>query len=270
MTPRKPLYTCENCTAAYQLNWALSLFAREPLPPAGQWESSLVRATEPDGVRILEQRLTKPDLVQFFLSSKPEVAPSSIIRSVKGRLQYLLRERCPRAFRRNYRIETVGTANARSLGRYLDGQTQHHPMVDPQVQKQLEALQFHDPTVDLERVRYSGHGQFIHNLQVVIENTEGWHEVDAQILLLTRDMIIRSARVKGYLLSRVALLSNHVHIALGCDMAAAPVDVALSFMNNMAYVRRMRPVLRFSFYVGGFGPYDRNVVRRVFGVADQS
>ncbi len=99
----------------------------------------------------------------------------------------------------------------------------------------------------------------------MVENTEGWHEVDAQTLILTRDMIIRSARVKGYLLSRVALLSNHVHIALGCDMDAAPADVAMSFMNNIAYVRQMRPVLRFSFYVGSFGPYDRNVVRRVLG-----
>ncbi len=36
-------------------------------------------------------------------------------------------------------------------------------------------------------------------------------------------------------------------------------------MNNVAYVQQMRPVLRFSFYVGSFGPYDRNVVRRVFG-----
>ncbi len=164
MTLRKPLYTCENCTAAYQLNWALSLFAREPLPPVCHWQTALAQATEPDGVRILDQRLARPELVQFFLSSRPEVAPSRIIRSVKGRVQYLLRDRCPRAFRRNYRIESVGTANARSLSKYLDGQTKHHPMADPRVQNRLDGLQFHDPSVDLERVRYSSHGQFIHNL----------------------------------------------------------------------------------------------------------
>ena len=78
-------------------------------------------------------------------------------------------------------------------------------------------------------------------------------------------MVIRSARAEGYLLSRIGLLGNHVHIALGCDMNAVPSSVALGFMNNLAYVQHMRPVLRFSVHVGGFGPYDRNVVHRVFG-----
>ena len=266
MTRPKPLYTRENCTAAYQLNWTLSLFAREPLPPTCQWGSSLSHATEPDGVRVLEQGLTKPELVQFFLSSKPDVAPSQIIRSVKGRLQYLLRDRWPRAFRRNYRIESVGAANSKSLAKYIAGQPKHHPMADPRVQKRFEVLQFHDPKVDLERVRYSSHGQFIYNLQVVIENAEGWHELNPETLMNTRDMVIRSVRAKGHLLSRVGLLSNHLHIAVGCCIDAAPSSVVLSLMNNIAYVQRMRHVLRFSYYVGSFGPYDRNVVRRVFGV----
>ena len=271
MTRPKPLYTCENCSAAYQLNWSLSLFAREPLPPASQWERSLTQATEPDGVRVLEHRLTAPQLVQFFLSTKPPVAPSSVVRSVKGRLQYLLRDRLPRAFRRNYRIETVGAVNAKALDKYIADQTKHHPMADPRVQRQLESLQFHDRSIDLERVRYSSHGQFIYNLQVVIENADGWHEVNAETLLGMREMIIRSARAKGYLLARIGLLSNHLHIALGCDMDADPASVALGFMNNIAYTRQMRPILRFSFYVGGFGPYDRNIVHRVFqDVAGQS
>ena len=265
MTPLKPLYTGENCSAAYQLNWSLSLFGRESLPPACQWGGLLAQATEADGVRVLEQRLTKPDLVQLFLSSKPDVAPSHIVRSVKGRLQYLLRDQTPRAFRRNYRIESVGAANSRSLGKYVAGQAQRHPMVDPRVQKRLEALQFHDPHVDLDRMRYSSHGQFIYNLQVVLENAEGWHEVDGATLLAAREMVIRSARAKGYLLSRIGVLSNHFHIALGCDVEARPADVALSFMNNIAYLRKMRAVLRFSFYVGTFGPYDRNAIRRVLG-----
>jgi hypothetical protein len=169
MASPTPLYTTENCIAAYQLNWSLSLFAREALPPVHEWQSSLMQATEADGVRILEQRLMKPNLAQFFLSSKPDCSPSHIVRSIKGRLQYMVRERRPRAFRRNYRIESVGAANSKSLD---------------------------------------------------------------------------------------------LHIALGCDIDVAPSTVALSFMNNVAYLRKMRPVLRFSLYVGGFGPYDRNLVRR--------
>ncbi len=111
-------------------------------------------------------------------------------------------------------------------------------------------------------MRYSSHGQFVYNLHVVLENEDNWHEIDAAKLLATRAMIIRSAQTKGYLLSRIGLLSNHLRVALGCDINVAPSTVALSFMNNVAYLHQMRSVLRFSFYVGSFGPYDRNLVRR--------
>ncbi len=85
-----PLYALENCTAAYQLNWSLSLFGREALPPICAWQNALTQATEADGVRVLEQRFTKPNLVQFLLSSKPDRAPSHVVRSIKGRLQYIV------------------------------------------------------------------------------------------------------------------------------------------------------------------------------------
>jgi hypothetical protein len=33
-------------------------------------------------------------------------------------------------------------------------------------------------------------------------------------------------------------------------------------MNNLAYVQGMKPMFRFSYYVGTFGPYDRGAIRR--------
>jgi hypothetical protein len=39
------------------------------------------------------------------------VAPSQCLRSIKGRLQHLVRAALPRAFRRNYSIRSLGTAN---------------------------------------------------------------------------------------------------------------------------------------------------------------
>ena len=54
----------------------------------------------------------------------------------------------------------------------------------------------------------------------------------------------------------------HIHVLLGAGVTDSPADIALSLMNNLAYVQGMRPAYRFSYYVGTFGPYDRNAVRR--------
>jgi REP element-mobilizing transposase RayT len=217
---------------------------------------------EPDGVRILEFRTVSTDVLQAFASSKPHVSPAAIIASFKGRLQYLVRREIPRAFRRNYRIESVGAANAATLDGYVGSQATHHPMADPRVQQQFLQLQFHDASTDLGQIQYSSSGQFLHNLHLVLENAEGWRECREPVLVATREMIIRSSVAKQFRLARIGLVSNHLHITVGCGIQDAPETVALSYLNNLAFVHGVRPIFKFSYYVGTFGNYDRDAIRR--------
>jgi hypothetical protein len=99
MPPLSPIYTLDNCHAAYQLNWSLSVFWHQP-PTAADWLDALQTATEPDGVRVLEHRLADERMSQFLVSTKPAVSPQALVRSVKGRLQYLVRGERPKAFQR--------------------------------------------------------------------------------------------------------------------------------------------------------------------------
>jgi REP element-mobilizing transposase RayT len=262
----QPIYTLANTTPAYQLNWSVSLFGRAALPPSAGWLEQLRRDTERDGVRILEFRGLQANVGQFFVSTRPTSSPSDIVRSVKGRLQYLLRVDCPRAFRRNYFIGSVGEANSEALDRYVAGQPAKHPMADPGVQARMEALQFHDPAIDLAEANTGNYGQFAYGLQVVVENAGGWSEVRESVLAESRSMIVRASAKKAWRLSRIGLVSNHLHILLGAGVTESPAEVALSLMNNLAYGQGMKPVFRFSYYVGTFGPYDRDAVRR--GVSD--
>jgi hypothetical protein len=172
----QPLYTLDNTTAAYQLNWSVALFGTVKLPPAANWLNELKAATVNDGVRILEYHAPSPNVAQFLVSSKPANAPSDIVRSVKGRWQYLIRDDVPKAFRRNYSISSVGEANSQVLQSYVAQQPQRHPMADARVQERIRVLQFHDPGVELHRDQFSSHGRFIHNLQIVLENESGWNE----------------------------------------------------------------------------------------------
>lgn len=257
------VYTPENCVPAYQLNWSLTVFGRASLPSIDEWLDDLRVATEPDGVRVLECRAEgSDDIVRALISTRPEVSPARTIASFKGRLQYRLRDKLPRAFRRNYRIESVGAANATTLDQYVGRQAERHPMADSRMQERFRRLQFRASVNQLEQIRTSSSGQFLHNLHVVLENAEGWHEWREETLESIRERIIRTSAALGCRLSRLGLVSNHLHLTLGCGVCDAPADVAVAMMNGVAASQGMRPVLRFSYCVGTFGNYDRQAIWR--------
>jgi len=259
----QPIYTASNTTSAYQLNWSLSLFGKTALPPLTDCLDQLKTDTERDGVRILEARIKPPNVGQFLVSTRPGLTPWEIARSVKGRWQYAIRSQDAGAFRRNYHIESVGEVTCSVLDKYVAVQPERHSMVDPRVQERLLSLQFYDPEIDLRSARMSAHASFIYDLQVVVENAECLQNVEASVLSSSREMIIRAALKKQWLLSRIGIVSNHIHILLGARLTDSPASIALALMNNLAYAQGMNCVLRFSYYVGTFGPYDRNAVRQL-------
>jgi len=100
------------------------------------------------------------------------------------------------------------------------------------VQASLEAIQFHDPDVDLARPDIVTYGQYLNSIHVVIENADDWNETRESQLERIRDMIVGGARKKSWQLSRIGLLINHIHILLGAAVTESPESVAISLMNN--------------------------------------
>src|SRR5262249_53270963 len=136
-----PIYTPENCAPAYQLRWSVVLFGRAPLPAPDAWRSGLARALEPDGIRLLECESRGANVCTLLVSTKPNVAPSRIVKHVKGRLQHLLRDDHPRLFRRNFSIVSIGEAKRAAVEEYVASQLGHHPAADPRVRQELAGLQ---------------------------------------------------------------------------------------------------------------------------------
>ena len=101
----------------------------------------------------------------------------------------MFRAECPKAFRRNYYIGSVGDVNCQVLDRYVAGQIDKHRVVDPQFQQRLESLQYHDPTVALELVRTSNHGRFIYNLHDVLESSDRTFDIRESTLRGMRNAI---------------------------------------------------------------------------------
>ena len=245
---------------AYQLNWGLTIFWRQQPVPETEWLTLLESAAEPDGVRVLRHRIATGDSSQFFVSTKPYVSPAQMIRSVKGRLQYLIREQQPKAFQRNYAVRSIGSASRSVVEDYVSRQTDRHPMADPRAQSLLVQYQTSYAGVDLSQPVRSAHGEYWYNLHFVMVNDHRWMEIRPEVLDKLSQMIERVAAKLGHRLSRMGLLADHVHLTLGCLIDQSPEAISLSFLNNCAYAVGMKPVFQFGYYAGTIGEYDRGAV----------
>ena len=260
MPQPEPIYTAANCRPRYRLRWSLSLFWRQARVGA-EWLAPLAAQTEQDGVRILEHRSAGATVDQFLLSTTPAVVPQQIVRSVKGRLQHIIRHDRPKAFRRNYSICSIGPAKGDVVEQYIAGQVDHHPMADERVQASLRQAQIQRDGTSLSTPRRSAHGEFVYNLHLVFVHDLRWMEVREDVLDAVKAMVDRAATAKGHLLSHAGILPDHLHLALGCGIDESPEDVALSYLNNLAYAQGMREAYRSSYFVGTFGGYDLDAVR---------
>jgi REP element-mobilizing transposase RayT len=255
-----PLYCSDNTSSAYQLNWGLTLFWRNTAVPDCVWWDQLVQAAEGDGVRLLKHRRVAKATSQFFVSTKPHVAPSQLIRSVKGRLQYAVRDRDPKAFQRNYCVRSIGAATRERVEAYVASQLGHHRMADPRVQARLADFQRHYPEVDLSRPRFAAHGQYWYNLHVCFGNDFRVADVCEMTLNKLRGALECTASKYDDRLSRLSILSDHIHLTMNCPIDRSPEAVALSYLNNGAYAYGMKAMFQYGYYVGTFGEYDRGAV----------
>lgn len=254
-----PIYTAENCAFSCPLQWGLSLFWRVSQDRA-EWYAELADALEPDGIRLLGHRFSRPGVSQFSVSSKPQVAPVTIVQRVKGRLQYLVRDCLPKPLQRNYAIRSYGKVTRATVEEYVASQLGHHRMADPRVQERLAQRQICCGDVDLSKARHTSHGIYWYNLHVVLVHRERWPEVREEILDGVQKMILKACKVKNWRLSRAGILADHVHVTIGVSIDVSPLDVGLSFLNNLAYVHGMRPMFQFGGFLGTFGEYDYRAV----------
>ena len=261
MSKPQPIYTPENIKVAYQLLWSLSVFWRDA-PFSKDWLDELKSIAEADGVRILEHRFATQTASLFLVSTRPELIPQEIPRVIKGRLQYLVRRQWPKAFQRNYDLRSIGSTTREKTEAYVASQLSHHFPDDAALRSSLADLQIINPEVDLSQHRFAEHARYSCNLHLVLVHDWRQPETNIETWLRVRTILRNSAQSKGWMLSRVGFVPDHIHLTLGFSPAQSPLEVALSCMNNVAFAHGMQPVLMRSCYLATIGEYDLGAIDR--------
>ncbi len=257
-----PIYSATSCTPAYQLRWSLSIFPQTLLPPVSKWLGDLQASTNRDRVHTLDARHLSDNVTQFLLSTEPIASPPDIVKSVKGRLQTILRPELKVAYRRNFRLTSTGDARIEVVENYVAAQLAHHRSSFATEPTKFESIQYEDRSVDLSTPINSAHSQYLIGLHIVLVHAERFRIGNLKFLGLTKDSILRHAAENQHCISRLAILPDHVHFTLGVGYDQSAFEIVLSYMNQVAVAHGGLRLWMDSFYVGTIGPYDMGAVRK--------
>jgi len=260
----EPLYRPADLRPAYQLRYSWTGWpSKAPFPGdlltrvlpdiAPEWEK--------DGLRVLESSLAS-EQIQLTLSTTPQVAPVTLASRVKGRIQHHCRRRgTPIDFSRKLAVRSLGDATRAQVETYVRNQVPNEPLADERFRAMLAPFTVVNPRVDLSKPTESNSGRYWYNLHLVLVVRDQYRIGEAATLAKVRDTALRVCAKKDYAASTLAVLPDHLHLALRGAVAHSPEEIALSFLNNLAYVLGQRPWWEAGYYAGTFGEYGMAAVR---------
>ena len=126
----------------------------------------------------------------------------------------------------------------------------------------MEELILVDPAVDLSKPSSAKRGRYWYNLHLVLVVQERAQIADLTRLQRIRDGASRIAAKKGYRISTLSVMLDHLHVALRGDHQQSPIEIVLAFQNNLAY-KLGQAMWTENFYAGTFSEYTMRAVRRV-------
>ncbi len=260
----EPLYQPADLRPAYQLRYGWSGWpSNTPFPTdlLVQVLPDIALDWERDGLRVLESSIT-PKQLQLTLSTTPQVAPLTLAGRVKGRLQHHCRRRgSPIDFSRKLAVRSLGDPTRVEVEAYIANQVPNEELADERFRETLASFTVVNPKVDLCEPTQTNSGRYWYNLHLVLVVDGRYRIGEPATLARIRDTVLRICLKKDYAASTLAVLPDHLHLAVRGAISHSPEEIALSFLNNLAYVLGQRPWWQAGYYAGTFGEYSMAAVR---------
>src|SRR5262249_16372765 len=126
------------------------------------------------------------------------------------------------------------------------------------------------PGVNLAAPTETNSGRYWYNLHLVFVVSQRYRIGDPATLGQIRDTVGRICTRKGYGASTVAVLPDHLNLAIRGAIEHTPEEIALAFLNNLAYHLGQRPWWQAGYSAGTFGEYSMAAVRPRGSPAERS
>jgi REP element-mobilizing transposase RayT len=260
-----PLYRASDLRPAYQLRYSWTGWPSLHSLPADRLARLLPGIApdwERDGIRLLESALA-PDTMQLTVSTTPQVSPVMLAARLKGRLQYHARQvGTPIDFSRKLAVRSLGDARRESVEAYIRAQVTNEHFCDDRYHALLARFTTVNPRVELSQPAASRSGRYWYNLHLVLVVETRYRVGEEKTLATIHDVSLRICAKKGYEASTLAVMPDHLHLALRGNIEHSPQEIALAFLNNLAHALGQRALWQRGYYAGTFGEYDMGAVRR--------
>ncbi len=260
----QPMYNPSAVEGAFQLRYSWTGW-----PSKGHFPLSTNTAIEQcksdwetDGLRVLEFQI-EPARLQLLFSVTTGISPVFLAGRAKGRLDHAFRSaRESFEFSRKIAVRSVGDATTAQIDVYIATQVPREHFVDERYAGSLAGLQYVNPQVDLSAPTESARGRYWCNLHLVLVTNQRYRFVEVATLEAMRDACLRVAEKKEHGLSRVAIMPDHLHLALRSKIDEPPIDVVFAYQNDLAHMLKLGRIWSDSYYVGTFGEYGMGAIRQ--------
>ncbi|MDP6631082.1 MAG: transposase [Kiritimatiellia bacterium] len=263
----KPIYTPRGVRKVHHLryDWTGWLSGEAPFPSTAEDAICACReAWREDGMALAEFRVHN-DRVQLLFDVQPEVSPVLCTTRAKGRLNNALRQAgTPVRFSRKVAFRSLGENIDRTVEGYLRKQVRKEGFVDPRYVAKMDAFTIEDESVALSEPAETERGRYWYGLHLVVVMAGRRRLVDYELMGKIRDTCLAIGRKKECGIRAVSVMQDHTHVALKGNIALSPEEIALSFLNNLAFGMGRNRVWKDEYYVGTFSEYGMESIRDLF------
>jgi REP element-mobilizing transposase RayT len=116
--------------------------------------------------------------------------------------------------------------------------------------------------VDLSIATQTARGRYWCNLHLVLVVDKHTRIGSFEVLTGIRDTFLRIAANRCHAISRLAVMPDHLHATLRAPPESSPIDLVYCYQNNLAYLERLGRVWSSGYYVGTFGDYSMQAIRK--------
>ena len=216
---------------------------------------------EPDGIRILEF-LNERKQLKLLVSAKPDICPEFVVQRTKGRLRYLLRKSDGAMLSRKVSLRSIGYNKKQEVENFISNQVQEARFVDPRFEEILGHCTSDEPATDLKSPSMNRRGAYWYDLHLVLVSRSRQKISSHRDFDLIDHSLRECALVNGLTMSSRSLMPDHLHAALRGNTSMSPLEISVEIMNSTSKAVG-RSHWQDGFYVGTFGEYDIEAIRKI-------